>query len=86
MDTTDDVAADPNLPAGYKRGEFGRQARKLTKSHDKHGMLSPGTHGVIRPSKVWHYQYKRCFKVAQDFAKRKAQAEAKKRGGIRIVG
>jgi len=85
MDTTDD-AADSNLPAGYKRGEFGRQARKLTKSHDKHGMLSPLTHGIIKPSKVWHYQYKRCFKVAQDFAKRKAQAEAKKRGGIRIVG
>ncbi|KAH0292049.1 hypothetical protein KCU62_g2272, partial [Aureobasidium sp. EXF-3399] len=84
--TTEDEAADPNLPAGYMRGEFGRQARKLTKSHDKHGMLSPGTHGVIKPSKVWHYQYKRCFKVAQDFAKRKAQAEAKKRGGIRIVG
>lgn len=83
---TGEEAADPNLPAGYKRGDFGRQARKMTKSHDKHGMLSPGTHGVIKPSELRHYQYKRCFKVAQEFAKRKAQAEAKKRGGIRIVG
>lgn len=80
-----DETADPDLPAGYKRGDFGRQARKMTKSHDKHGMLSPGTHGVIKPTKLRHYQYKRCFKVAQEFAKRKAQAEAKKRGGIRIV-
>lgn len=82
----EDDVADPDLPAGYKRGDFGRQARKMFKSHDKHGMLSPGTHGKIRPSEVRHYQYKRCFKVAQEFAKRMAQAEAKKRGGIRIVG
>lgn len=86
MDTTnEDEDIDPDLPAGYKRGDFGRQARKMTKSHDKHGMLSPGTHGVIKPLDIRYYQYKRCFKVAQDFAKRKAQAEAKKRGGIRIV-
>ena len=87
MDTnTEDEASDPNLPAGYKRGDFGRQAREMTKSHDKHGMLSPSTHGVIKPTELRHYQNKRCFKVAQEFAKRKAQAEAKKRGGIRIVG
>lgn len=46
MDTiTDDEAADTNLPAGYKQGKFGRQARKLTKSQDKHGMLSPVSRG-----------------------------------------
>lgn len=83
--TTEDDTFDPNLPAGYKKGDFGRQARKLTKSHDKHGMLSPGTHLVVKPAELRYYQYKKCFKTAQAFAKRKERAETKKTGGIRIV-
>jgi hypothetical protein len=79
------AAADSDLPEGYTRGDFGRQARKLTKSHDKHGMLSPGTHKVVKPAEVRHYQYKKCFKVAEEFAKRKEKSQSKKRGGIRMV-
>jgi hypothetical protein len=77
--------AKADLPEGYTRGDFGRQARKLTKSHDKHGMLSPGTHKVVKPAEVRHYQYKKCFKVAEDLAKRKEKSQSKKRGGIRMV-
>lgn len=83
--TTGDDTFDPNLPAGYKKGDFGRQARELTKSHNKHGMLSPGTHKVVKPAELRHYQYKKCFKTAQAFAKRKERAETKKTGGIRVV-
>jgi hypothetical protein len=79
------AAANSDLPEGYTRGDFGRQARKLTKSHDKHGMLSPGTHKVVKPAEVRHYQYKKCFKVAEGFAKRKEKSQSKKRGGIRMV-
>jgi hypothetical protein len=79
------AAADSGLPEGYTRGDFGRQARKLTKSHDKHGMLSPGTHKVVKPAEVRHYQYKKCYKVAEDLAKRKEKSQSKKRGGIRMV-
>jgi predicted metal-dependent hydrolase len=76
---------DANLPAGYKQGDFGRQARKLTKSHDKHGMISPGTHKVVKPALVRHYQYKKCFKVAEAFAKRSEKKRSKMRGGIRML-
>jgi hypothetical protein len=79
------AAAGSDLPEGYTRGDFGRQARKLTKSHDKHGMLSPGTHKVVKPAEVRHYQYKKCYKVAEDLAKRKEKSQSKKRGGIRMV-
>jgi hypothetical protein len=79
------AAANSDLPEGYTRGDFGRQARKLTKSHDKHGMLSPGTHGVVKPAEVRYYQYKKCFRVAEDLAKRKEKSQSKKRGGIRMV-
>jgi hypothetical protein len=77
--------ADANLPAGYKQGDFGRQARKLNKSHDKHGMISPGTHKVVKPAMVRHYQYKKCFKVAETFAKRSEKKKSKIRGGIRML-
>jgi hypothetical protein len=77
--------ADANLPAGYKQSDFGRQARKLTKSHDKHGMISPGTHKVVKPIMVKHYQYKKCFKVAEAFAKRSEKKKSKIRGGIRML-
>ena len=76
---------DANLPAGYKQGDFGRQARKLTNSHDKHGMISPGTHKVVKPAVVLHYQYKKCFKVAEAFAKRSDQKKSQMRGGIRML-
>ncbi|CAD0101434.1 unnamed protein product [Aureobasidium mustum] len=49
-DAAEDVAAGPASPAGYKKGDFGRQARKLIKSTDKHGMLSPSTHKVVKPA------------------------------------
>jgi hypothetical protein len=71
--------------AGYKQGDFGRQARKLTKSHDKHGMISPNTHKVVKPALVRHYQYKKCFKVAEAFAKRSEKKRSQKRGGIRML-
>jgi predicted metal-dependent hydrolase len=74
-----------NLPAGYKQGDFGRQARKLTKSHDKHGMISPNTHRVVKPAVVRHYQYKKCFKVAEAFAKRSEKKKSQMRGGIRML-
>jgi hypothetical protein len=48
-------------------------------------MLSPGTHGVVKPAEVRYYQYKKCFKVAEDLAKRKEKSQSKKRGGIRMV-
>jgi hypothetical protein len=75
-----------NLPAGYKQGDFGCQARrKLTKSHDKHGMISPKTHKVVKPAVVRHYQYKKCFKVAEAFAKRSGKKRSQMRGGIRML-
>ncbi|CAD0095737.1 unnamed protein product [Aureobasidium vineae] len=80
-DTAEGAGTNPSLPTGYKQGDFCRQARKLIKSTDKHGMLSPGTHKVVKPAVVRYYQYKRCFKVAQQFAERKSN----KNGGIRML-
>ncbi|CAD0108073.1 unnamed protein product [Aureobasidium uvarum] len=80
-DCAEAAGTDPISPTGYKQGDFGRQARKLIKSTDKHGMLSPGTHKVVKPAVVRYYQYKRCFKVAQQFAERKSN----KNGGIRML-
>ncbi|KAG9564326.1 hypothetical protein KCU71_g943, partial [Aureobasidium melanogenum] len=80
-DTTEDVAAEPSSPEGYKEGKFGRQARKLLKSNDKHGMLSSGTHKVVKPAVVRYYSYKKDFRVAQRLAERKSR----KNGGIRII-
>ncbi|KAH0380613.1 hypothetical protein KCU92_g7431, partial [Aureobasidium melanogenum] len=80
-DATEDVNAEPSSPEGYKEGDFGRQARKLLKSNDKHGMLSPGTHKVVKPAVVRYYSYKRDFRVAERLAERKSR----KNGGIRMI-
>ncbi|KAG9908515.1 hypothetical protein KCU94_g3196, partial [Aureobasidium melanogenum] len=80
-DAAEDVAAEPSSPDGYKEGDFGRQARKLVKSTDKHGMLSPGTHKVVKPAVVRYYSYKKDFRVAQRLAERKSR----KNGGIRMI-
>lgn len=80
-DVAEDAAAELALPAGYQKGDFGRQARKLIKSNDKHGMLSPGTHKVVKPAVVRHYSYKKDFKVAERLAERKSR----KNGGIRMI-
>ncbi|KAK6002020.1 hypothetical protein QM012_002510 [Aureobasidium pullulans] len=80
-DATEDVVAESQSPAGYQKGDFGRQARKLIESTDKHGMLSPGTHKVIKPSVVRYYSYKKDFVIAQRLAERKSR----KNGGIRIL-
>lgn len=77
----EDAAAEASLPAGYQKGDFGRQARKLIESNDKHGMLSPGTHKVVKPAVVRHYSYKKDFKVAERLAERKSR----KNGGIRMI-
>ena len=80
-DAAEDVVADPASPAGYRKGDLGRQARKLIKSTDKHGMLSPGTHKVVKPAVVRYYSYKKDFRVAQRLAERRSR----KNGGIRMV-
>lgn len=80
-DGAGDVADDPASPAGYRKGDLGRQARKLIKSTDKHGMLSPGTHKVVKPAVVRYYSYKKDFRVAQRLAERRSR----KNGGIRMV-
>ncbi|KAG9664247.1 hypothetical protein KCU95_g5507, partial [Aureobasidium melanogenum] len=80
-DATEDVAAEPSSPDRYKEGDFGRQARKLIKPTDKHGMLSPGTHKVVKPAVVRYYSYKKDFRVAQRLAERKSR----KNGGIRMT-
>lgn len=80
-DATEDVTTDLSAPEGYQEGDFGRQARKLLKSADKHGMLSPGTHKVVKPAVVRYYSYKKDFKVAQRLAERKSR----KNGGIRMM-
>ncbi|KAH0370264.1 hypothetical protein KCU65_g2643, partial [Aureobasidium melanogenum] len=80
-DATEDVATESDSPEGYQKGDFGRQARKLLKSNDKHGMLSPGTHRVVKPAVVRYYSYKKDFRVAQRLAERKSR----KNGGIRMI-
>ncbi|KAG9693738.1 hypothetical protein KCU95_g6230, partial [Aureobasidium melanogenum] len=80
-DATEDITTESELPEGYQKGDFGRQARKLLKSNDKHGMLSPGTHKVVKPAVVRYYSYKRDFKVAERIAERKSR----KNGGIRMI-
>ncbi|THX72405.1 hypothetical protein D6D05_07860 [Aureobasidium pullulans] len=53
--------------------DLGRQARKLFKSKDKHGMLSPNTHKVVKPAVIMHYQYKKCYKTARKMAEMRAK-------------
>ncbi|KAH0279751.1 hypothetical protein KCU91_g1528, partial [Aureobasidium melanogenum] len=80
-DAAEHITAEPSSPEGYKEGDFGRQARKLLRSNDKHGMLSPGTHKVVKPAVVRYYSYKKDFRVAQRLAERKSR----KNGGIRMI-
>ncbi|KAG9952713.1 hypothetical protein KCU85_g1754, partial [Aureobasidium melanogenum] len=80
-DATEDVTTESELPEGYQKGDFGRQARKLLKSTDKHGMLSPSTHKVVKPAVVRYYSYKKDFKVAERLAERKSR----KNGRIRMI-
>lgn len=80
-DVAEDVTAEPTSPVGYEKGDFGRQARKLIKSKDKHGMLSPGTHKVVKPAVVRFYSYNRDFRVAERLVERRSR----KNGGIRML-
>ncbi|THZ16739.1 hypothetical protein D6C90_09960 [Aureobasidium pullulans] len=68
-----DTENDTDIPGDYKRGDLGRQARKLFKSKDKHGMLSPNTHKVVKPAVIMHYQYKKCYKTARKMAEMRAK-------------
>jgi hypothetical protein len=73
-DDDDDETPNPDLPVGYKPGMFGRQARKLLRSVDKHGLLRPKAHAVIKPEVLRYYQYSSCTRVAKRLADRSAKS------------
>ncbi|KAI5241552.1 hypothetical protein E4T43_05388 [Aureobasidium subglaciale] len=68
------AAEDASIwPDGYREGQFGREARKLIRSSDAHGMLKEEAHDEIKPKILRYYQYGKCYKTARAMADAKTK-------------